>query len=188
MGRGPREAIRQFVAGRYCLRVGLEPLAPRFPILVLDSGAPALPHGLSGSISHKGTIAVAIASADFEGIGIDLERVDERDGVLERKVLTEIERVALPSLGSLRTSFVTTHFSLKEAVYKASPSDDQEDMEFRDIALRLPHLALMRQLAWFRIPIEVTNSRFHYDGYVYRHERLTLAIATRLRRQALRRS
>ena len=37
-------------------------------------------------------MTVAIASAKFSGIGIDLDRIDQSDRNLQRKVLTRAER------------------------------------------------------------------------------------------------
>ena len=176
------DSFREWVAGRYCLTVALKPIAPRTPVLVRRSGAPAMPNGLSGSISHKGCMTAAVASTEFEGIGVDLERVDEGDRDLQGKVLTRSERIRLAQLGDLRSLYVTMHFSLKEAAYKAALPDDQEDMEFQDVELTMPQTALTRQLAWTNVPIEVAHSRFRYDGHIFRQGRWMLAAATRSRR------
>ena len=123
-----------WVAGRLALReafrdLGIEP----GPILATRRGAPALPSDLAGSISHKRTLAVALAARREGGasIGVDLEtnppafasaheahaqaRPDVRTRVLTRDELVRLESV--PEESRRRT--VILHFSLKEALYKA---------------------------------------------------------------------
>ena len=124
-------------------------------------------------------MTVAIASAKFGGIGIDLDRVDKRDRDLQGKVLTRAERLRLGDVGGLDAGFVTMHFALKEAVYKAAPDEEQEDMEFQDIELTMPKNALARESVWARVPITVTGSRCYFDGHILREGRWTLAIVTR---------
>ena len=46
-------ARRDWVAGRHCLAAALRPYTRRVPLLVRQSGAPVIPSGLAGSISHK---------------------------------------------------------------------------------------------------------------------------------------
>jgi len=168
-----------WVAGRYCLALALAPLAPRVALLAHESGAPTIPYGAFGSISHKKSMTVAVASTAFDGLGVDLESVDRHDRELQHKVLTGAERVGLGGLGDEGTPFVTVHFALKEAVYKASPFEQQEDLEFQDIELAVPRAAVISESKWKTVSIAVRNSRDHYDGHVYRLGRWVLAIATR---------
>jgi len=86
------------------------------PILSDDRGAPVLPPGWVGSISHKGSRAAAlVAPADGAFIGIDLEMATPPRMPIERRILTERER------GTVQpgTREVTRHFAIKEAIYKA---------------------------------------------------------------------
>ena len=54
----------QFVGGRIALRSACEQLGVRpGPLLPDDRGAPVLPRGIVGSVSHKRTIAIADAIA-----------------------------------------------------------------------------------------------------------------------------
>jgi 4'-phosphopantetheinyl transferase EntD len=121
-------------AGRLALREAFHDLgiAPG-PILATGRGAPALPSDLAGSISHKRTLAVALAARRENGacVGVDLEnspsvfvsmqearvqaRPDIRTRVLTRDELARLESV--PEKDHRR--MVTLHFSLKEALYKA---------------------------------------------------------------------
>ena len=106
------------------------PAAQVGPILKLPSGAPKLPEGVSGSISHKDGVAVALASRTGVGfVGVDIEvascsRRKRPCAALARRVLTDRERaglgglvVAAPAVSA--DSEVLLSFSLKESVYKA---------------------------------------------------------------------
>ena len=100
----------------------LSPYTSRVPLLVRPSGAPAIPSGMAGSISHKKSITVAVATSEFDGIGVDLEYVEESDLALAAKVLTVEERSRLDEIGSSdRAAFVTTHFALKEGNLQGRP-------------------------------------------------------------------
>jgi 4'-phosphopantetheinyl transferase EntD len=103
---------RELATGRAALRSALGIDAP---ILPDDRGAPQLPAGWVGSISHKGSRATAIvapASAGF--VGIDIEIAAPSRLPIERRILTarEQQRITEPRQ-------VTLHFSIKEAIYKA---------------------------------------------------------------------
>jgi len=76
---------REFVAGRGALR---EALGQDVAILPDDRGAPILPAGWVGSISHKGALAAAlVARADGARIGVDLEVAAPSRMPIERRVL-----------------------------------------------------------------------------------------------------
>jgi 4'-phosphopantetheinyl transferase EntD len=123
-----------WVAGRLALReafrdLGIEP----GPVLATRRGAPALPSGLAGSISHKRTLAVGLAGRPENGasIGVDLETCPPVFASLEEAraqarpdlrtlVLTQDELARLQSVPEKdHRRIVTLHFSLKEALYKA---------------------------------------------------------------------
>jgi 4'-phosphopantetheinyl transferase EntD len=104
---------REFMAGRTALRTVLGIDAP---ILPDDRGAPILPAGWVGSISHKGSRAAAIAAAADHGfVGIDIELAAPARGAIERRILTPREQ----SIVGVGTKDVTLRFAIKEAIYKA---------------------------------------------------------------------
>ena len=112
LAAGRSEARRRELAlGRAALR---DALGQAVAIPADDRGAPRLPAGWVGSISHKGTRAAAIAAPAGDGfVGVDLERaVPSRFGI-ERRILTERERAGVEGPG------VTLRFAIKEAIYKA---------------------------------------------------------------------
>jgi 4'-phosphopantetheinyl transferase EntD len=114
----------EFATVRACARtalgrLGIEPVA----ILPGDSGAPAWPAGIVGSMTHcEGYRAAAVARrADVASIGIDAEPHEPLpDGVLAL-VSLEPERAQLARLARERPDVCWDRllFSAKESVYKA---------------------------------------------------------------------
>jgi len=123
-----------WLAGRIALREALRDLGlAAGPILATRRGAPKLPDGVAGSISHKRTLAVALAARQEGGssIGIDIEPVpatppspieagwDNRPDISSRIMTAEELRVLASIPEPLRRRDVILHFSIKEALYKA---------------------------------------------------------------------
>lgn len=126
--RGYRQA--EFVGGRLALHAaltqlgahpGAHPGAAPGPILPDERGAPAMPAGLAGSVSHKRTLAVAlVARRGLGSIGVDLEDIGPERAGIEARVLTEAEIARIADLPPERRWIeVLIRFSLKEAIYKA---------------------------------------------------------------------
>jgi enterobactin synthetase component D len=104
------ERRRELVAGRAALRLAL---GREIPIVADARGAPVLPAGWSGSITHKGERAAAIAASVEQGfVGIDLEAAIAPRQPIERRILTPREQ-------GVRGREVTLRFAIKEAIYKA---------------------------------------------------------------------
>jgi 4'-phosphopantetheinyl transferase EntD len=126
---GGRTALRQAL-----VRAGLD--AP--PVLADGRGAPMLPPGVSGSISHKETIAVALVAREGGGarVGVDVEldvppRVD-----IASKVLTDEEMQELAALDArARGREVLLRFSAKEAVYKALDPFVKRFVAFQEVSV-----------------------------------------------------
>lgn len=111
----PEVRRRELVTGRTALHVALDDFA--FAILPDDRGAPVLPAGYAGSVSHKGTWAAAIVAPSAVGfVGLDLERAAPPRMDIASRILTPRERERLPG-GDGRA--VTLRFAIKEAIYKA---------------------------------------------------------------------
>ncbi len=105
---------RDLIAGRTALHLAAGEFGS--PFLTSPRGAPILPGGWVGSISHKGATAAAIIAAASDGwVGIDLERAAEPRVDIARRILTAREQEALPDRGRA----VTLRFAIKEAIYKA---------------------------------------------------------------------
>ena len=132
---GPRR--RDFVAGRLVLRALLHGGAPA--LLPDDRGAPRLPPGWVGSVSHKrGRAAAAVAPDDGWSLGVDLEdarppRLDLGPRVLTPRELAALTAAELDPVGYGRA--VTRAFSIKEAVYKAIDPLVRRYVGFREVEL-----------------------------------------------------
>lgn len=103
---------RELAAGRTALRsaLGIETV-----ILPDDRGAPQLPAGWVGSISHKGSRATALVAPSGAGfIGIDIEVAAAPRMPIEKRILTAAEQRRISDPRE-----VTLYFSIKEAIYKA---------------------------------------------------------------------
>lgn len=122
---------REYIAGRAALHLALATAAP---ILSDDRGAPILPPGWVGSVSHKGAFAAALVSPAGRGhIGVDLERAGPPRGDIARRILTEREQAALPDRGRA----VTLRFAIKEAIYKALDPYVRRYVGFAEVELEL---------------------------------------------------
>jgi phosphopantetheine--protein transferase-like protein len=121
-------------AGRIAMHAALADLGlDNGPILSTHRGAPALPDTTTGSISHKRSLAVALAAHKNDGLslGVDIEPIptmpysisesawDNRPDISSR-VMTpeELSTLATVPEGKRRRE-VVLHFSIKEALYKA---------------------------------------------------------------------
>jgi 4'-phosphopantetheinyl transferase EntD len=118
--RGYRQV--QFVGGRIALRRACEQLGVRpTPILSTDRGAPLVPAGLAGSVSHKRTLAVGMVASSRDGtLGVDLEDYGPPRPSIARHILTPAELAAVEALPEdRRWTAILQRFSIKEAIYKA---------------------------------------------------------------------
>ncbi len=165
-----------FVAGRHALRAALDAVAPQYrdaPLLRTARGAPHLPAGITGSISHKRTRAIAIAAASAgELLGIDLELrpsdADVHRPSIADRILTAPERDALRELDPREHREATlVRFALKEAVYKAIDPYVHRYVRFTEVELDVQNdgsatvRLLLPELAVRDVIVE---SRWHFDG------------------------
>jgi 4'-phosphopantetheinyl transferase EntD len=123
-----------WLAGRVALHAALQDIGlDSGPILATQRGAPELPMGVTGSISHKRTLAVALAARKQGGLslGVDLEPIpavpvslgepawNNRPDISSR-VMTPEELAVLATVPEgLRRREIVLTFSIKEALYKA---------------------------------------------------------------------
>lgn len=115
----------EFLAGRLCARAALLRLdgTQATPASGADR-APVWPAHISGAISHSHGRAAALVALkrDWQGVGIDLERVlsAERAQRLVKEVLTPDERQRLATGRAEDLALlVTLTFSVKESLFKA---------------------------------------------------------------------
>jgi 4'-phosphopantetheinyl transferase EntD len=114
---------RTWLGGRVALRLALQRAGlDAAPVLVDDRGAPTLPHGVAGSISHKEELAVALVARETGGarVGVDVEADRRRPIDISSRVLTPVELGEIAHLAPAdREREVLLRFSAKEAIYKA---------------------------------------------------------------------
>jgi 4'-phosphopantetheinyl transferase EntD len=117
-----------FIGGRLALRAAMAALgadaAAAPPILSTPRGAPAMPPGFVGSVSHKRELAVAIvaraAPTPLATIGVDVEIARPLRTDIAPRVLTPGEHAGLAGLdAAARDAAVLLRFAAKEAIYKA---------------------------------------------------------------------
>ncbi|MBA3503955.1 MAG: 4'-phosphopantetheinyl transferase superfamily protein [Myxococcota bacterium] len=127
---------REHVGGRFALHHALADFTT--PIAISDRGAPVLPPGWTGSVSHKGTRAAAIVAA-FGGahVGLDLERAAPPKIDIARRILTPREQTALTGDALARGLAVTLRFAIKEAIYKAVDPYVRRYVGFTEVELDL---------------------------------------------------
>lgn len=155
MARGlpaPRRAT--FVAGRVAMRDALQQAAADGSMELADSailrtarGAPLLPSSVTGSITHKRTLAMAAVAPRVDRlhhVGLDLERRPTSDDLarpsIARKILTAREFNALDQFRGNELEareYTLLHFALKEAVYKAIDPFVERYVRFTEVELDL---------------------------------------------------
>ena len=113
-----------WVGGRVALRAALAVVGVEAsePMLSTPRGAPLLPPGAVGSVSHKRAIAVALCAREADPratIGIDVEDLRPLRTDIASRVLTPDELAVIPASGPERDAAVLLRFSAKEAIYKA---------------------------------------------------------------------
>jgi 4'-phosphopantetheinyl transferase EntD len=104
-------------AGRTALAAALAAAgAPRTPLTSDHRGAPVVPAGYSGSISHKPSLACALAEpTDGAHVGVDVEHLEAPRVAIGKRVLTPAEQVVV---GDDPVALMA-RFSIKESIYKA---------------------------------------------------------------------
>lgn len=169
----------QFVGGRLALREAARHVAGRLPAVLPDArGAPRLPEGIVGSVSHKNDVALAMVSRDRGAqVGVDVEDYAPERPQIERSVLTEAESAELEGLpADRRWIAVLLRFSIKESVYKAVDPYVHRYVGFHEAEVRpdlhgRAHVTL--RLAGGEGPFEV-DARYHWL-----HGRILTSVAIR---------
>ncbi|MGE0549661.1 MAG: 4'-phosphopantetheinyl transferase [Kofleriaceae bacterium] len=128
---------RELIAGRTVLHDALRQLDPSladFAIIADDRGAPVLPPGWVGSVSHKSTRAAALVCRDSgPRIGVDLELAAPPRQDIATRILTPRELEALADRGA----GTTLRFSIKEAIYKAVDPFVRRYVAFTEVELEI---------------------------------------------------
>jgi 4'-phosphopantetheinyl transferase EntD len=172
---------REWISGRHCLRAALSSFSPATdPILSLPTGAPVPPPGVAVSISHKAALTVALATDAHQGVGIDVECAEGADERLAMKVMTDGERLRGRGIvGSNAVFFVSTHFAVKEAIYKAVSAADQSRLDFEEIELDVPVERLTNRADWISVPARVKGLGQGIRAAILQDGRWVVAVASR---------
>ncbi len=136
-----------------------------------NSRAPRWPEGWIGSIAHSDTRAVAVIAStkNAQGLGIDIENLNEPVSKIEDRIATPLELQWLK--GKTRTEAVTL-FSLKESVYKALAPLTSDALRFKDVEIRPgPHpseylAALTRPISGISQKAQIVLVAAKYEGIV----------------------
>lgn len=129
-----------WVAGRLALRAALTEVgATAGPILPNDRGAPVLPPGVVGSISHKNALAVGLATRESGWtVGVDVEQPHLGKQDISRYVLTAGEQAELAALDpAARDRAIMLRFSLKESIYKAIDPHVRRFVGFQEVSVSI---------------------------------------------------
>jgi enterobactin synthetase component D len=157
-----------WVGGRLAAREALDEFQRGDAPLLSDArGAPIGPRGLTVSLSHKRTLAVAlVARSELGSVGIDLEELGPARLSIQDRVLTESERKAIQALPPERQWMaLLLRFTVKEAIYKALAPDLERYVGFEEaevtpavdgtaaVAMKLqgdaPPVAVEARYSWF---------------------------------------
>jgi 4'-phosphopantetheinyl transferase EntD len=134
----PMARRRTYTGGRVAMHAALGRLGVRVDTVASDErGAPVLPPGVAGSITHKERLAAALVAFEASArLGVDLEMDAPRRQDIASRVLRDSEREELAGLGELeRGREVLLRFSAKEAVYKALDPYVRRYVDFKEVAV-----------------------------------------------------
>lgn len=162
---------RSWVGGRVAIRQALTLAGFDAPPVLADArGAPLLPAGIVGSVSHKEALAVALVARGPARIGVDVEVDGGLRQDISSHVLTEAEETELaPLLGAVRAREVVLRFSAKEAIYKALDPFVRRYVGFKEVAVRpLPdgHGAVHAHLPATEGPFAIEVRWLRWEKYV----------------------
>jgi enterobactin synthetase component D len=129
---------RTWVGGRAAMReaLGRAGLA-QVGVPSDDRGAPILPTGIAGSITHKENLAAALVARESSArVGVDVELDIVRSQDIASRVLTPGEVAEIAHLDErARAREVLLRFSAKEAVYKALDPFVRRYVGFGEVAV-----------------------------------------------------
>jgi 4'-phosphopantetheinyl transferase EntD len=163
---------REHVAGRAALHHGLGDFSS--PILSDDRGAPIMPAGWLGSVSHKAARAGAlVAPASLGGyVGLDLEAAAPPKVDIARRILTPRELGQLPANALERGRATTLRFAIKEAIYKAIDPMLRRYVGFTEVELEIAGDAIA---VTTQLPLAIEATWREHEGFWLATARATRA-------------
>lgn len=124
---------REFLHGRHCARQALAALgvAP-VPLVKNADRSPQWPAGYTGSITHTGELAAAVAAPAelLRSVGLDIELAEPLDTATRALIVRADEDPADGAEAKLL-------FSIKEAIYKCLYPHVQTYIDFLEMAVQL---------------------------------------------------
>jgi 4'-phosphopantetheinyl transferase EntD len=162
----PPRRRRSWIAGRAAMRIALAREGTEAPAVGHDDrGAPVLPAGYGGSISHKevarpdevggssweraDVVAVALVRRELVarlGVDVEIDRCPSAD--IATRILRGDEVAAVEGMDpAVRTRETLLRFSAKEALYKAIDPYVRRYVGFKEVAVT-PHPDGSADVAW----------------------------------------
>ncbi len=123
-----------------------------------NSGEPLWPAGISGSITHSGTLALAVAGV-YSLIGIDYEAILDENEAIEIKsgIVDATEEAVLAKSGLPFALALTLAFSAKESLFKALFPAVQDYMGFES--------ARVTQIDQQRLRLRLTGAAGSFNAH-----------------------
>jgi len=132
--------LSSYVGGRLAAHAAVRALGGPFTgIGTGPRGAPVAPAGIALSITHKRTLAIAVAAKSEHGdLGVDLEDLEPpREGIASRVLRPEEQEVISRLPEDRQWTATVLRFSLKEAIYKALAPKLQRYIGFEEASVSL---------------------------------------------------
>ncbi|ELY3086865.1 4'-phosphopantetheinyl transferase superfamily protein [Klebsiella aerogenes] len=128
----------EYLAGRYCAHYLLRQSGCLEPVLIAADRAPIWPAGWRGSVSHSEDIAIAVVSAEDDGLhpGVDIEHL--QPGVMLESAdmfVSKTEQTLLSCCGLDMEWALLLAFSAKESLFKALYPRVQQMFDFDAAAM-----------------------------------------------------
>ncbi|POT58264.1 enterobactin synthase subunit EntD [Citrobacter amalonaticus] len=127
-----------------------------------DRRQPRWPEGLSGSISHCATTALAVVSRQPVGVDVEAIFTPTLAAELESCIVTEAERRKLESSGLPVEQALTLAFSAKESAFKATPTSRQVNagfMQYQIVDVQKNQMLLQSHARTYRVRWLFSGSR-----------------------------
>ncbi|KKF71018.1 enterobactin synthase subunit EntD [Citrobacter amalonaticus] len=130
LARAGRKRKAEHLAGRIAAVQALREWGHKNVPGMGEQRQPLWPEGLSGSISHCATTALAVVS--YQPVGVDIEAIftAQTAAELAGSIVTEAEKVRLAGSGLPFEQALTLAFSAKESAFKATPKRSQAGCGF----------------------------------------------------------
>jgi 4'-phosphopantetheinyl transferase EntD len=169
---------QEFITGRYAAHVALRNLGIRHPLVLMGQyREPLWPDGLTGSISHCDTLAVAVVAYknSVKWLGIDLQSIGSVSRDLWTTIFTESEINFLNGIVDVnkRAILSTVFFSAKEAFFKLQFPATKIWIDFTEATVvcceaeKTVTLRLKSSISMGEIPLCRIDGKFdHFNDFV----------------------